>query len=414
MHRQCRTMSPTTKSDPAPPAEKPAETQSEKPPKRKRGWFRHIIRWTFFLLIFCFIALAVSRPFLPGVVRYYVNRVLDQSQTFKGKIGDVDLHIWRGAYTIHNVRLLKASGNVPVPLFSCDRIDLRVQWPSLMYGHIVGEVLIVQPEVNFVDASEEGGDGETGAGGPWLKMLRDLFPFQINSVIVQDGSIHFRTYKTKAPVDVYLNDLQAKVSNLTNIHNEMNPLVATVNATGKAMDQADFEFVVKLDPFSYNPTFNLAVRLLGLDLTKINDLTMAYGGFDVKRGLFDLVVQVDAKEGQLDGTVKPLFRNMVVFDVLQDVKEDKDPLQFFWQGIVGSVAFVLTNQDRGQFGTLIPFTGTLAGPNIDFLTTLGNVLRNAFIRAYLPRLEDQRSRDDGDLSFGPAKLTDPISAGDNP
>ena len=72
--------------------------------------------------------------------------------------------------------------------------------------------------------------------------------------------------------------------------------------------------------------------MLGLDLTKINDLTMAYGGFDVKRGFFDLVLDVDAKEGQLAGTVKPLFRNMVVFDLIQDVKEDRDPLQFFLAG----------------------------------------------------------------------------------
>jgi len=36
----------------------------------------------------------------------------------------------------------------------------------------------------------------------WLEMIRDLFPFKINSAIVQDGSVHFRTYQGQQPVDV--------------------------------------------------------------------------------------------------------------------------------------------------------------------------------------------------------------------
>ncbi|MBV8781463.1 MAG: hypothetical protein JO353_08710 [Phycisphaerae bacterium] len=141
---------------------------------------------------------------------------------------------------------------------------------------------------------------------------------------------------------------------------------------------------------------------------------MAYGGFDVKRGFFDLVLQVNANEGQVEGTVKPLFRNMVVFDLVKDIKEDRDPLQVFWQAVVGSVSFILSNQQRAQFGTLIPFSGTLSGPKLDLLATIGNVLRNAFIRAYLPRLEQTQAVEENDLHFGPPDLSAPISVGDTP
>ena len=41
---------------------------------------------------------------------------------------------------------------------------------------------------------------------------------------------------------------------------------------------------------------------------------------------------------------------------------------------------VLQNQPRRQFGTLVPFKGDLTNPRTDLLATLGNVLRNAFIR----------------------------------
>jgi len=152
------------------------------------------------------------------------------------------------------------------------------------------------------------------------------------------------------------------------------------------------------------------LRLLGLDITTTNALIETYGGFNVKRGLFDLVLDIQSDEGTLSGYVKPLFRNMVIFDLVRDVKED-NPLQAFWQAIVGGVTGIVTNYNRDQLGTLIPVTGELPGPQIHILTTIGNVLRNAFIRAYLPRLEQQMQPDD-DLQFGPPSLVDPISVGD--
>ena len=45
------------------------------------------------------------------------------------------------------------------------------------------------------------------------------------------------------------------------------------------------------------------------------------------------------------------------------------------------------------------------------LATVGNVLYNAFVRAYLPRLEGVAPDLDG-LQFGPGEVTDPVSVGD--
>jgi hypothetical protein len=159
-----------------------------------------------------------------------------------------------------------------------------------------------------------------------------------------------------------------------------------VTATATAMDSGKFELQMKLDPFSYNPTFHLATRLLRLDVTKINSLAVAYGGFNFKQGYFDLVVEATAKEGQFAGYVKPLFRDLKVFRLRQDIKED-DPLQFFWQAVVGGVTTIFKNQPRDQLGTLIPFTGTTDNPRAGIFPTVLNLLRNAFIRAYLPRLQ---------------------------
>src|SRR6185436_10494861 len=169
-------------------------------------------------------------------------------------------------------------------------------------------------------------------------------------------------------------------------------------------------YKMTLDPFSYRPTFHMAVRLLGLDVTQINDLALAYGKFDFKRGWFDLIIEADSKEGQVAGYVKPLFRDVKVFSLTQDLKED-NVFQFFWQALVGTATTVLKNQQRDQFGTLIPFSGDATGTTTDLFATIGNVLRNAFVRAYLPSLEG--GGEDGNLQFEAPDFTEAVSTADS-
>jgi hypothetical protein len=383
----------------------PAEAANK--PKRRRSWLRKL-GMTLLILI---ALLCIARMAMPWGIRWYVNRTLDQSQIYQGRVGEIDVHLWRGAYSIRDVRLLKMTGNVPVPFFSAERVEFALQWDALRHRKMVGRVRMERPEMNFVDAPSDA-DSQTGEGGPWLKIIRDLSPFRVNEAEVHDGSVHFRTYTTREPVDVYLSHLDATVDDLTNINDQTTPMVATVKATALAMDQARFEFQMKLDPFSYRPTFHVATRLLGLDVTKINNLALAYGSFDFKRGWFDLVVEIDAKEGQLVGYVKPLFRNLKVFALKQDIKEDNVP-QFFWQALLGITTAVLKNQSRDQFGTLIPFSGDVSTPNTDLFATIGNVLRNAFVRAYLPRLQNAGQDAEG-MHFEPPDLDAPISSGESP
>lgn len=384
-----------------------SRSASENKVRRRKRWRRALL----FTAILIIAALAIGRALMPWAVRNYVNRTLDRALLYSGSIGPVEIHLLRGAYSIENVQLNKTTGNIPVPLFSAKRLDLAIQWNALLHGRIVGQLVAHEPEINFVDAGSDE-ESQTGGGGPWLQMISDLFPFSINSAIVQDGSVHFRTYKSEKPVDVYLSDLNLTVSNLSNINKDTTPLAATVQATATAMDQAKLDFKMSLDPLSYRPTFHFVLRLLGLDVTKINDLALAYGKFDFKRGWFDLVLETDCKEGLMTGYAKPLFRNLKVFSLVQDIKED-DPGQFFMQALVGATTRILTNQHRDQFGTLVPFTGDATGTTtVQILATIGHVFRNAFIRAYLPRLENTQQTAD-DLHFGAADFTTAISSTDN-
>src|SRR5947209_6790743 len=102
-----------------------ADAAPDKPDKKKKrrsvvGWVFHKFIWT---LVFLFTVILIARPFMPRALRWYVNRTLDKSQVYRGKIGDVELHLWKGSYSIHEIQLNKLTGDVPVPLFASPRVE---------------------------------------------------------------------------------------------------------------------------------------------------------------------------------------------------------------------------------------------------------------------------------------------------
>jgi hypothetical protein len=381
--------------------EKQADLAGGKPARPRRAVRT---RRTLYVLLVLVAVLGAARLAAPSFVRSYAIRVLDQNPVYAGEIGDVRLHLWRGAYEIDDVRISKTTGLVPVPFFATKRLQFELEWPALWAGEVVGRVVMDHPELNFVDA-EDPSRAQTGAGGPWLEMLRDLSPFRINSTQVRDGEVHFRAFHTDPPVDVYLTKVEGTIDNLTNVHEDVTPMVSTVHGTALAMEHAKVEFEMRLDPFSYRPTFHLAGRMLGLDVTKVNSLALAYGSFDFERGWFDLVVEMDSKEGALQGYVKPLFRDLAVLDVKKDL-QGAAVLSLFWEALVGLGKDVLKNQGRNQVATVIPMYGDIDAPKQDVLALIGNVLRNAFVRAYLPTLEGGAAERAG-ISFGPGSNLGP-------
>ena len=89
-------------------------------------------------------------------------------------------------------------------------------------------------------------------------------------------------------------------------------------------------------------------------------------------------------------------------------------MQFFWQALVGATTRILSNPSRDQFGTLIPFTAdAYKTTSTDILAAIGNILRNAFVRAYLPRLEPTETTVEG-IQFQPPQISETITATDSP
>lgn len=75
------------------------------------------------LLLALHLALHLALPYL---VRDYLNGKLADMGDYRGHIADVDLALWRGAYRIDGLSIVKDNGKVPVPFLDAPSIDLSV------------------------------------------------------------------------------------------------------------------------------------------------------------------------------------------------------------------------------------------------------------------------------------------------
>src|SRR5437667_12800432 len=108
-------------------------------------------RWWFWLIIVLAAALIVVHTYLALWVRDYVNRKLSEIPGYRAHVQTVPLHLWRGAYQIHNIDIKKTNGKVPVPFLCAPLVDLSVQSHALICERAaVGNIEIHRSRMNFV------------------------------------------------------------------------------------------------------------------------------------------------------------------------------------------------------------------------------------------------------------------------
>ncbi|RJQ23050.1 MAG: DUF748 domain-containing protein [Nitrospiraceae bacterium] len=101
---------------------------------------------------------------------------------------------------------------------------------------------------------------------------------------------------------------------LTNLTSQLKEGVATLELKGKFMGTGDTVVKGTFRPYSKDPDFDLNIAIKDTHMTDMSDLFRSYGNFDIKEGLFSFYSEIEIKGGRINGYVKPLFKNMKVYD----------------------------------------------------------------------------------------------------
>lgn len=322
--------------------------------------------------------LIAARVALPFVVTDYVNRVLDRIDGYSGSISDVDIHLYRGAYTIHNLKIFKDQGNIPVPFVDIAVTDFSVEWGALFKGAIVGEVVMNTPKLNF--ATGRSGASQTGTDADWTRPIKDLMPLDINRAEINNGVIAYKDFGANPPVDLSITDLNGVVRNLRNVEDKNLALPSHFEGSGRSIGGGELRVVGDTNILKRIPDFDIDAKLEGVSLPAINSYSNDYAGIDFADGTLHIYSELAVKDGQVTGYVKPLARNVT----LLDSEQDDDPFNYIWESLASVVIEIFENQPTDQFATRVELEGNLNDPETNFWSTLGGIINNAFVRAFTP------------------------------
>jgi len=173
-----------------------------------------------------------------------------------------------------------------------------------------------------------------------------------------------------------------------NFGNQRTEGPATARLTGRFMGSGATAVSATFRPEINGPDFDLDVRIENTDLRSMNDLLRAHAKFDVVSGVFSVFSELHVKNGRVDGYVKPLFRDLDVYDAAQD--EDKSFGRKLKERAVDVIGKVLRNRPREEVATVAPIAGPLDNPKTGTWESLIGLVRNAFFKAILPGFERER------------------------
>ena len=356
-----------------------------------RAWRKQ--RWIGLSLVGLLILLMIGRLMLPGWVTDYLNEHLDEVGEYHGTVESVDIQLWRGAYSINDLRIEKRNGKIAVPLLDAPRVDLSVAWKALLHGAVVATVVFEAPEINFVDVPGKGG-GQSGGGVDWRSELEEILPIRLDEVEIHNGLVHFRNFDSKPPVDLQATNVEGVVRNLSNARDPA-ARKASFDLTASVLGDAPLTTSAEFDPLGTLRDFSFALKITGVELPNANDFLQAYANVDAEKGSGDFILELTSRDGMLDGYAKPLFHDVQIFSWEHDIKDQRDnPLRAAWEAIVGGIQNVFKNQSRDQFATRVQIHGSLENKNISVWDAVIGILRNAFVEAYRPTFEKLPERRD--------------------
>jgi hypothetical protein len=234
--------------------------------------------------------------------------------------------------------------------------------------------------------AEQEARGKAAAAARQANNAPDLL-VRISELRLSRSTVGFVNKTVTPSYRVFLADTDGTLTNLSNQQTEGTAVAKLKGAfmgTGTATADATF----RAD--KSGPSFDIGARIEEVDVTKLNDLFRAYGRFDISSGRFFLYSELDAKDGVVTGYVKPLFKDLKIYDKRQD--QSKPMARKMYERMVSGVAKLLKNRSREEVATKAEVLGRIDNPKVGTAAAVVRLVQNAFFKAILPGFDLEAAR----------------------
>ncbi len=331
------------------------------------------------------ILLIVARIMLPWYLEKYINGVLQDIPGYTGRVEDVDVALYRGAYVIEGMHLDKVNADVATPFLNFPKADISIEWRALLKGKIVSEIILSNPVVNYIYEDQK---KDTPEGKPevadWQRALMDIVPIEINHFQVINGKFSYVEFSEDPNIDLVMQHINLIATNLRNVENFENALPSTVHATAVSFGGGSVLLEGKIDIMKRIPDLDMEFSLQKADVRALNETSLKFAGVDFARGTFELYAEAAIADGYIKGYIKPMFIDTELIG-----KEDQGFFEKLWEGFVGVFKFLFKNQGTDTLATQTPFEGDLNEVDTGVFKTILNIFKNAWFSAFTADVEEE-------------------------
>ncbi len=210
---------------------------------------------------------------------------------------------------------------------------------------------------------------------------------RVDQGMIENSEFGFVNKATKPAYRVFLDGMDIYLENFSN---QLSEGTAVVRLRGMFMGNGPMQANGIFRPETKSPDFDLDIRIIKAQVKSLNNILRAYGDFDVTFGQFSLYSEFKVKNGTIQGYVKPLFKNLDVYDPAQD--KDKGVMKKMYEGLIGGLSDLLKNSPRKEVATKADVSGPVENPRASTWEVVVRLIQNAFFESILPGFERKREK----------------------
>jgi hypothetical protein len=341
---------------------------SPRPPRRRHRARRALL----IALGVVALLVVVGRIVLDPIARHYTEVALARNPKVQGSFSDVHVTLLPPSYQIRKLKLVEPdSGRWDEPLFYAENTRVSILWRELLRRHLVGQVRLENPKILAVRRHEEKAKKGAEAGSS----LADMAPIKLDRLEIVDGEVLIGVGKGRRAPQLWINQLALVAENMATRKALMEGEPSRLSLTGRVQKSGKLAVEASMDPWAKALTFTAKGSLQDLQARELYSFLANQTDLQADKGEIDLFLEVKARNGELDGGVKPILKNL-------EIKAEGKGLGDRIKAALADASIEFLSDDipgRDAVATTIPIKGRVDVPSAQMLPTVLGVVRNAFV-----------------------------------
>ena len=332
---------------------------------------------------------------VPAFIKLHLNqKVLDSMGEYSGHVERVSLRLSSLSYVLHGLHIERKNSEAQHPFFAADQLIISISLISAINGKLDVNAHIHDAELNFID-SPNAPKRQTGTGTNWLNVFRKILPTSVNTLTLVDGTIRFINNDIKPEVSLTSHKIRAQLTNLSNASNASDQRSANGYLQSEIEQSGQLFAKAKFDPDHFDD-FYIQAAAKNIQLEEFNDFSEAYAHLDFKSGYGDLLIELNAKRGELTGYIKPFIHNIQIISWRQDIEEQHDnPIKLVWELSLELVQNIITTLGTDELATKIELRGNISRAEVQSWPAFGEALKNTFLNSVKKKFDVTDLTQDG-------------------